>query len=99
MRVCLCGMYEVDEETGCWNFNGAKDRKGYGKLGAMNRQWYAHRFSWFLQNGEIPEHGVILHLCHNASCVNPDHLQLGSSTDNLLDEMARRRAAAGLSTA
>lgn len=75
---------------GCWNWTAGKS-DGYGTLSVGGKQILAHRFSWILANGEIPEvpgkyHGaVVMHKCDNRSCVNPGHLMLGSQRDNVLD--------------
>jgi len=74
----------------CARWIGHRLPAGYGTLkdnqGATH---YAHRVSWSLINGEIPEGKVIRHSCDNPSCVRPSHLELGSQSENLMD---RRRA-------
>lgn len=86
------GKYQVDPGTGCWNWTGAKDEKGYGaiNLGGDGPAIKAHRVSYEIHVGPIPQgvgfHGTcVLHRCDNASCVNPLHLFLGTVIDNNRD--------------
>lgn len=76
--------YEVDDETECWEWQGAK-RLEYGAIGYKGRTIGAHRLSYILHNGEIPEGAYICHKCHNRSCVNPDHIYAGDHQDNVQD--------------
>lgn len=74
----------VDKTETCWNWQGALSTSGYGKtkkLGGLAHS--AHRLSWFITNGDIPEGLVIDHTCHNPACVNPDHLQAVTQKQNL----------------
>lgn len=79
------------DPTACWEWQGTKTRKGYGQLGTAGRAQYAHRVSWELHNGTIPNGLIVCHRCDNPPCVNPTHLFLGSYTDNLKDALAKHR--------
>jgi hypothetical protein len=73
---------------GCWMWAGSKVRshKGnYGRMGYGRSRPGAHRFSWALHNGPIPEDMEICHSCDNPLCVNPEHLWLGTHHQNMLD--------------
>ncbi len=76
--------------TSCWMWIGTK-RLGYGRL-AWGGRWYnAHRFSWELFNGPIPQGLHVLHLCDEPSCCNPDHLFLGTHSANMRDREEKGR--------
>jgi hypothetical protein len=77
---------------GCHVFVGASTPFGYGVLSVNDRQSYAHRVSWELVNGPIPSGMRVLHRCDVASCINPDHLFLGTDADNVRDMMKKGRA-------
>ena len=78
-------------EDECWNWLGAKMGRGYGVLRVGDRNVGtmigAHRLAWQLSNREIPEGKMVLHKCNNKGCVNPNHLYLGSGSDNMMDRI------------
>lgn len=83
----------------CWPWTGARTPHGYGvfNLGAREGLTYAHRFSYELEHGPIPEsegyHGVcVLHTCDNPPCCNPAHLFAGTHADNMEDMEIKGRA-------
>lgn len=82
---------------GCWNWTAGKDKDGYGRFAVPGRGSYlrAHRFSFELYVGAVPEGMLVLHRCDNPSCVRPDHLFLGVYQDNADDMVAKGRQAKG----
>ncbi len=82
-----------DQASGCWRWIGAHVR-GRGKLRQNNRERLATHVAWNLHRGEIPEGMVLDHLCRNVACVNPDHLEPVTQSENLRrgDTGARLRA-------
>jgi hypothetical protein len=65
--------YEIDPDTGCWNWLKSKTSKGYGKWSAF--KGLAHRIMYEKHKGLIPKGLHLDHLCRNPGCVNPDHLE------------------------
>jgi hypothetical protein len=66
---------EKDPRTGCWNYSG-RSCNSYGALSVSGKQQYAHRVSYELTKGPIPEGCRLRRTCRNKRCVNPDHLRL-----------------------
>ena len=74
----------VDKSGECWNWLGAKDGKGYSRISRDRYgHGYGHRYSLYLEIGELPPRVDVDHLCKNTSCVRPDHLRLATRAENL----------------
>lgn len=83
-----------DKEEDCWAWTGGIiAKKVYGGMPdvKLTGEVYAHRYSWKLHNGPIPEGMFVLHHCDNPPCVNPAHLFLGTQADNVHDMMKKKR--------
>src|SRR3990167_3704102 len=78
------------EKTGCWIWLGTKSHK-YGAIVKNKKQIGAHRQAYIFFRGPIPEGMYICHHCDNPACVNPDHLFLGTHTDNMRDCVRKKR--------
>jgi hypothetical protein len=77
----------------CWPWLGAPDiQTGYGKFSWNSKTTSAHRFAWIATFGEIPSGLHVLHHCDNRICQNPNHLFVGTNTDNVHDMLAKGRA-------
>lgn len=72
----------VDKTETCWNWTGSKGRGGYGWAKVCGKQQAAHRISYELCVGVIPEGHDIDHMCHNRLCVNPEHLRPATRKEN-----------------
>ena len=86
----------IDDKTGCWNWTGTKNLNGYGKMTMRDSnhvRYYstAHRESYIFYNGPIINNMYVLHKCDNPSCCNPDHLYLGTNSDNQKDRFHRTK--------
>lgn len=68
----------------CWLWIGTKRTDGYGRFWTPGGDCYAHRFSYELVHGTIPEGLTLDHLCRNHSCVNPAHLDPVTPRENVL---------------
>lgn len=79
----------------CWLWTAGKDKDGYGKFWLDEDTIRAHRVSWEMHNGPIPEEMDVLHSCDNPPCVRPSHLFLGDNADNMADRDRKGRNSKG----
>jgi hypothetical protein len=91
-----------EPNSGCWLWMGAASAEGYGRIRARNgvrRMLGTHRLSWEHHFGLIPAGHHVCHKCDVPSCVNPQHLFLGTDLDNHRDKARKGRAAQKLTAA
>lgn len=84
-------LCKVKKTETCWEWI-ASNRHGYGQFCINFKVLRAHRVSYELFKGRIPEGLYICHACDNRKCVNPEHLWLGTPTDNIQDMIKKGRA-------
>ena len=81
-----------DPISGCWNWQLARDRKGYGRVFFRGKQHFAHRVSAVLFKGfDLNSPLCIIHTCDTPSCVNPAHLRPGTHLENMRDSFSKGR--------
>lgn len=91
----LLNGIKINAETGCWEWTLSKDRYGYGRIQMGRKNKTAHRTSFELHRGPVPDGLCICHHCDVRSCVNPDHLFLGTTSENNADMVAKGRQTKG----
>lgn len=78
-------------ENGCLEWQGTRNKDGYGQIRLKGKGFLVHRYAWMQQKGSIPNGLCICHRCDNPSCCNLDHLFLGSQADNMRDSCDKGR--------
>lgn len=73
---------KVEKTGACWNWTAYRDAKGYGRFSPSGSPVYAHRLSYEMEVGAIPEGLSVDHACRNRACVNPSHLRLTTAKQN-----------------
>lgn len=91
----LAKFSRPESDAGCWLWVGSRTRDGYGLVvvqRSMRRVAHlAHRIAWEMHNGPIPDGACVCHRCDQPLCIRPDHLFLGTHTENMRDAAAKGR--------
>lgn len=86
-----------EPNTGCWLWGGYTDIHGYGTImSSQIKSIRAHRVSYYLHFGNFDTRLIVLHKCDNPSCVNPEHLKLGTNKENTEDMINKKRNKVGI---
>lgn len=94
IRTKFLSKISKSDETGCWMWSAGKTGQGYGAFSIDGKNRPAHRVSYELFKGPIPEGLFVCHDCDTPACVNPDHLFLGTHQDNMDDRSKKGRTPA-----
>ncbi len=89
-EIFFRNISKTEHENGCWIYS-VIDCYGYGRLKINGKVVRAHRYSYELHNGEIPDNMMICHSCDTPSCVRPSHLFIGTAKDNIQDMINKGR--------
>jgi hypothetical protein len=85
-------LKNTKEENGCWIWcGGTRVKSGYGGIKVNGKTISTHRYSYQLHYGAIPAGLFVCHKCDNPKCINPDHLFLGTNSDNMKDAYNKGR--------
>lgn len=90
-KVNKDGPIQLHMNTPCWVWLAYHNKSGHGRFSFNGKLGLAHRASWIIHNGKIPSGLDVLHKCDNPTCVNPEHLFLGTHTDNMQDMVSKGR--------
>lgn len=86
---------KVNKTSSCWLWMGKRTPKGYGDFAVRvaNKilDFRAHRYAWEMIKGSIPKDKLVCHKCDNPPCVNPDHLYLGTQSENIKESVGKGR--------
>lgn len=84
-------VYDKSNPEDCWLWSGALNTNGYGVFGFAKKVHLAHRWIYEQLKGKIPEGMMLCHKCDEPTCVNPNHMFIGTALDNARDAIAKGR--------
>lgn len=85
----------TSDDQRCWEWQGQRDKDGYGVISLEGKPCRTHRLAFRITNGRHPN-GMVRHICDNPPCCNPNHLLEGTAADNARDMISRNRQAVGI---
>ena len=84
-------LEKIEKTSTCWLWKLSTDKDGYGQYGFGGKMVKAHRLSYQMFKGKIPDNEEIDHLCRNRACVNPEHLESVKHAENMFRSKGIRR--------
>jgi hypothetical protein len=90
-RIASFWLKVKKSPNGCWEWMASFTKNGYGRFQINPRTYKAHRISYLITHGHLPDDLCICHKCDNKKCVNPSHLFLGTSKENTQDMISKGR--------
>ena len=93
IHIRFWGFVSRGADSDCWIWNGAKDKHGYGRISTRRDESpaKAHRISYEMRYGPVPDGLFVCHRCDTPSCVNPEHLFAGTQKENMQDASKKNR--------
>lgn len=83
---------EYQPLTGCWHWQASRNKDGYGLFyHTKKKKVKAHRFSYTIYIGDLPNNMVVRHECNNPICCSPFHIKIGTYKENMEDKVRRGR--------
>lgn len=83
----------IQISDGCWTWNGPINRDGYGLFACNGKITRIHRYILEAHGANLDKNSIVMHICDNPSCCNPDHLKVGTHSDNQKDKYIKNRQA------
>ena len=93
--IRLLAHVVFSDTTTCWNYDSASSPNGYAQIEVNGKTEIASRIAYELWKGPIPKGLYVCHTCDNRRCINPDHLFLGTTQDNMTDMTNKHRQSVG----